>query len=128
VLTLTDASLETALEDIASIGFCSVSYETHFGAALPGTISVALGDAFVTSTSDLRGYVAYGDEISIAGVTYTVGSPLIESQTITVSADGPVSAGDYSLTFGAETTACLAWDANRFEVEAALENLVGISR
>ena len=81
---------------------------------------VANEDSEVQSIALTRQAELYG--VSFPGLTY---EPPNEVQTVTL-VDGPTG-GIWTLTYGAETTVDLAFDAAAATVEAALQSLTGLS-
>ncbi|RLN59399.1 hypothetical protein BBJ28_00020589, partial [Nothophytophthora sp. Chile5] len=73
----------------------------------------------------------------VLGYKVEVAHRVNEVQTFAVTANGPIIAGEYKLTFtnglGEEVTSCIPWNASEVEFELALEELpnvdsVGVSR
>jgi hypothetical protein len=60
-------------------------------------------------------------------VTYAAGTILCEikgkNEVVTLTEATNITAGTYTLTFGGQTTAAIAWDATAAQVQAALEAL-----
>lgn len=127
VISLTNVALQSSLLSLTTVGPTSVTEDNYIGQALPGTVSVVNGQKFITTTTDLRNSIAPGDLIRIGSTRYRVGTPGVNVQTITVSGNAPITGGSFSLSFGGQTTACIAWNAPRTVIEKALEDLGTIS-
>mmetsp|Transcript_19232 Transcript_19232/g.32040 ORF Transcript_19232/g.32040 Transcript_19232/m.32040 type:complete len:7480 (+) Transcript_19232:1-22440(+) len=88
-----------------------------------GTVSVTEGSSTVTTSSNLRPYIAEGDRVRIDTDIYRVTSTGVEIQKIVVSG---ASSGQYKLRFLDEKTDCIDFDATDVQLEATLENLLDI--
>jgi len=122
------AQVESALAALPSIGSGNIAvsggpgdatgsepYEVRFTGALAAT------DAAQLVASD--GKTPLSGESSASATTTTPGGPAVkEMQTITVKA----VAGQFKLTFGADTAADLPFDASAAEVASALQALPSI--
>lgn len=120
---------ETASEEEGeAVGFTPYGpYQITFGGTLAGA-----KQALITATNNLTGYTStYGlagvePEVSItevtAGAAAANGNPAINEVQELVLTNSPIG-GTFKLTFGADTTTALAYNATAAQIQSALQAL-----
>lgn len=97
------------------------------GAPVAGVISNSTPVTFPTASGSWGTQVDWGifDGPTLgANLLYFDALGTNEAQTVTIS--GGVSGGTFTLSFGGQTTAAIAWNASALTVQGALENLTSI--
>ena len=122
----TAAQIQTALAGLSNVGAGGVACS---GGALPGAsvtvtfagpLSVGAQPVISAAGSTLTG--AGSPTVSLAHTT--TGAAIADVQTLTL-AGGP-TAGTFTLTFQAQTTAGIPWNATSAQVQAALSDLLAV--
>jgi flagellar hook protein FlgE len=120
----TEATETTKLSELdqfsgaLNTGVLTFSGLKHNGTALGSTPAVDLTMA-VDSTTTL------GDVLSWLNTTEGTAA-VSEVQTVTLGAGQVPDSGTYTLTYGGETTAAIAWNANAAAIQTALEALSNV--
>ena len=117
----TAANVVTALEALSNIGAGDV---TGANGPLPGT-AVNITFTGTLAATDVAAMTADANKLIISITTTTAGSAAInEIQRLSVSST-PTS-GTFTLTFGANTTSAIAYNATAATIQTALEGLASI--
>jgi len=132
-LTVAGGDLRAALApgDIVRVGGSPTDKAgTNGDTLLPGTVSVTAGSATVTSSANLRPYVARGQSLRLNGDVYTVSNSGVQTTVIAVKptatafAAGANGGFKVKFNFGTPTpSACIPFDVSAATLETTLEAL-----
>jgi flagellar capping protein FliD len=99
--------------------------------SLPMSVTTE-GNAATASLADFaasdftRTQAAQDSKIKVDGFPSTSEVSEVQTVTLATAPDNVPDGGTFTLTYGGETTAAIAWDANAAAIQAALEALSGV--